>query len=250
MVEVMRSMYGIGSLGRQSLRIRQARRVDIDWIRRPSSPDAGDGTLNLCFNALDRQVVRGLADEVALRVDRYTAGRTELSFARLLEEVGAFGGVLRAFGVGPGERVLSRLPMGAEGLVAALATTRLGGVHVISDPYADPVAALATHRPAVALAEGSDSRLVDALAAATEHPRATIWRGDPPDGQDLEWDVLMRAGRTDPAPTAEVPASAEAFVLGNRTVTVAQALDDDDSAWPLDAIGTLLGGGTVLLSMP
>ena len=141
---------------REPLRIRQAGRVDIDWIRRPTSPGADDGTLNLCFNALDRHVVHGLADEIALRVDRYTAGRTELTFARLLEEVAAFGGVLRAFGVGPGERVLSRLPMGAEGLVAALATGRLGGVHVISDPYADPVAPSPTHRPAVVLAEGSD----------------------------------------------------------------------------------------------
>jgi propionyl-CoA synthetase len=224
--------------------------VDIDWIRRPSSPEADDGTLNLCFNALDRHVVHGLADEVALRVDRYTAGRTELTFARLLEEVGAFGGVLRAFGVGPGERVLSRLPMGIESLVVALATARLGGVHVISDPYADPVALLATHRPAVALADASDVALVSALAAATDPPRATIWRGQPPDGHELEWDVLMRAGRTDPAPTAEVPATAEAFVLGDRILTLAQTLTDDGGDWPLDAIGTLLAGGTVLLSMP
>ena len=67
------------------------------------------------------------------------------------------------------------------------------------------------------LAEGSDSALVDALAAAGEPARAVVWRGDLPDGHDLEWDVLMRAGRTDPAPTAEVPATAEAFVLGDRT---------------------------------
>ena len=31
-------------------------------------------------------------------------------------------------------------------------------------------------------------------------PTQSIWRGDLPDGHDLEWDVLMRAGRTDPAP--------------------------------------------------
>ena len=77
-----------------------------------------------------------------------------------------------------------------------------------------PVAALATHGPAVALADGSDAALVNALAAATDSPRATIWRGQPPDGHDLEWDALMRAGRTDPAPTAELPATAEAFVVG------------------------------------
>jgi acyl-CoA synthetase (AMP-forming)/AMP-acid ligase II len=224
--------------------------VDIDWIRRPSSPDGDDGTLNLCFNALDRHVVHGLADEVALRVDRVTAARIELSFARLLEDVAAFGGVLRAFGVGPGERVLSRLPMGADGLVAALATVRLGAVHVVSEPYDDPAAPLATHRPAVVLAEGSDSSLADALAAAGSPPDAVVWRGDLPEGHDLAWDVLMRAGRTDPAPTAEVPVSAEAFVIGDRTISVWEALDDDTGPWPLDAIGTLVAGGTVLLAMP
>ena len=138
--------------------------------------------------------------------------------------------MLRAFGVGPRERVLSRLPMGIESLVAALATARLGGRPRRSATRTPTRSrSLATHRPAVALAEGSDSRLVDALAAATEPPRATIWRGDLPGGHDLEWDVLMRAGRTDPAPTAELPATAAAFVLGDRTVTVAEALEDDGS---------------------
>jgi propionyl-CoA synthetase len=222
--------------------------MDIDWIHR-SGP--GPDTLNLCFNALDRHVVRGLADEVALRVDRFTAGRTEHTFARLLEEVAAFGGVLRAFGVGPGERVLSRLPIGLHGLVAALATARLGALHVVSEPYDDPAPTLASHRPAVVLAEGSDSMLADALATAGSPPDAAVWRGDVPAGHDLEWDVLMRAGRTDPAPVAEVPTTADAFVLGDRSITVGGALEDDGSGpWPLDAIGTLIAGGTVLLSLP
>ena len=217
--------------------------MDIDWIHRPD-------TLNLCFNAVDRHVVRGLADEVALRVDRFTAGRTELTFARLLEDVAAFGGVLRAFGVGPGERVLSRLPMGAHGLVAALASARLGALHVGSEPYDDPAALLETHRPGVVVAEGSDAMLAEALAAARTPPRAAIWRGEPPDGHELEWDVLMRAGRTDPAPAVEVPVTADAFMVGDRTVTVGEAMEDDRGAWPLDAIATLVGGGTILLALP
>jgi propionyl-CoA synthetase len=217
--------------------------VDIHWIHRPD-------TLNLCFNALDRHVVRGLADEVAIRVDRFTAGRTERTFARLLEDVAAFGGVLQAFGVEPGERVLSRLPMGVHGLVAALATARVGAVHIVSAPYDDPAASLAARRPAVVLSEGPDSTLVDALATTDTPPHAVIWGGDLPSGQDLAWDVLMRAGRTDPAPIAEVPVTATAFVVGDRAVTVEEALQDDSGAWPLDAIGTLVAGGAVLLSLP
>jgi propionyl-CoA synthetase len=221
--------------------------MDVDWIH---GPDHSRGTLNLCFNALDRHVVRGLADEVALRVDRLTAGRTEHTFARLLEEVAAFGGVLRAFGVGPGERVLSRLPMGLHSLVAALASARLGALHVVCEPYDDPAPQLTTRRPAVVLAEGSDAMLADALAAAGARPDAVIWRGELPEGHDLEWDVLMRAGRTDPAPVAVVPVTADAFVIGDRTISVGEALQDDSGTWPLDAIGTLVAGGTVLLTMP
>jgi propionyl-CoA synthetase len=217
--------------------------VEIDWIRRPE-------TLNLCFNALDRHVVRGLAEQVALRVDRFTAGRTEHTFARLLEEVAAFGGVLRACGIGPGERVLSRLPMGLPGLLAALATARLGAVHVLVEGYDDPALALETHRPAVVLAKGSDAMLVDALGTLSEPPRAAIWHGSLPDGHDLDWDVLMRAGRTDPAPVAEVPVTADAFVIGDRTLTVGDALEDDGTAWPLDALVSLFDGGTVLLATP
>jgi propionyl-CoA synthetase len=221
--------------------------MEIDWIHRAGD---GEGTLNLCFNALDRHVVHGLADEVAVRVDRVTAGRTERTFAQLLEDVAAFGGVLRAFGVTPGERVLSRLPMGLPGLVAALAAARVGAAYVLVEEYADPVAPLAAHRPAVVLAEGRDSPLVDALAAADEQPRAVVWRGDPPQGHDLEWDVLMRAGRTDPAAVAEVPVGAEAFVVADRTLTLAQVLDDDAMDWPLDALHTLLDGGLVMLALP
>jgi propionyl-CoA synthetase len=232
------------------VRKREAADVEIDWIHRPNEGTTDEGgTLNLCFNALDRHVVHGLADEVAVRVARVTAGRKELTFAQLLEEVAAFGGVLRAFGVEPGQRVLSRLPMGLPGLVAALAVARLGAVHVLVEEYADPVAPLATHRPVVVLAEGRDEALVAALAASAEQPPA-VWREDLPEGHDLDWDVLMRAGRTDPAAVAEVAVSADAFVVGDRTLTVREVLEGTETTWPLDALDTLLGGGVVMLSLP
>ena len=60
----------------------------------------------------------------------------------------------------------------------------------------------------------------------------------------------MRAGRTDPAPCAEVPIGALAFVTGDQTLTVGQVLEDDGTDWPLDPIVNLLAGGTVMLAMP
>jgi hypothetical protein len=102
----------------------------------------------------------------------------------------------------------------------------------------------------VVLAEGHDTALAAALATSTGQPRAAIWRGDVPDGQDLEWEVLMRAGRTDPAPVAEVAVDAEAFVVGDRPLNVSDVLAGEGIDWPLDALGTLIEGGVVLLSLP
>jgi hypothetical protein len=82
--------------------------------------------------------------------------------------------------------VLSRLPMGLHSLVAALATARLGAVYVGSEAYDDPTAPLATHRPAVVLAEGSDVLLAEALRSSGHGTRAAVWTGDLPDGKELQ----------------------------------------------------------------
>jgi hypothetical protein len=177
--------------------------VQIDWIHRPGD---GEGTLNLCFNALDRHVVHGRADDVAL------AGDKPRSYARLLEDVAAFGGVFRAFGVVPGDRVSSGLT-GTDGLVVLLAALRVGAVLVL-----------------------------DATEAVTMPGGGVVRRN--PTGGELDWDVVMRAGRTDPAPCAEVPVTAAALVLDGRTVTTGDLLAGG-TGWPYDVLATLLAGGSV-----
>jgi hypothetical protein len=140
--------------------------------------------------------------------------------------------------------------MGVDSLVAALAVARVGAVHIASGPYDDAAAPLETHRPVVVLAEGGDAGTADAVDRGGHRPRAVIWSGAAPEGHDLEWTVLMRAGRTDPAPPAEVTLSAEAFLIDGRTLTVGDALVDETGPWPLDAVATLVAGATVLLSLP
>ena len=183
--------------------------MEIDWIHRAGN---GVGTLNLCFNALDRHVVHGRADEPAL------AGERPTTYARLLEDVAAFGGVLRAFGIGLGDTVVARLPRGRDALVALLASTRLGAVHVIEEPGGEEASVLVAD--------------------------AVIRRGGAPGPDDLDWDVLLRAGRTDPAPCAEVPVSAPALVIDARTLTTGDLLAGG-TGWPYDALATLLAGGTL-----
>ena len=95
--------------------------TDVAWFREPAGDDPG--TLNACYNALDLHVIRGRADEVAMSL-----GGTGRTFAWLLTEVAACGGVLRAFGVGVGDRVvLGSLPA-ETGVIAALAVARVGAL--------------------------------------------------------------------------------------------------------------------------
>ena len=73
-----------------------------------------------------------------------------------------------------------------------------------------------------------------------------IRRGGASAPDDLDWDVLLRAGRTDPAPCAEVLAAAPALVADGLTLSTAEILERS-TGWPYDALATLLGGGTVEL---
>jgi hypothetical protein len=164
---------------------------DVTWFKPPTDDDPG--TLNACYNALDIHVIRGRADEVALSVDG-----TDHTYARLLTEVAACAGVLRACGIGVGDRVVLGALPAAEGVIAALAVARIGAVAA----YDDSVEVHATVR--VGNAEGTASFTVD--------------------GDELPWDVAMRAGRTDPAPCADVPGDAVLARHRDDTLTVLGAV--------------------------
>src|SRR5918911_3948636 len=114
----------------------------IEWYREPSvildrtNPPfyrwfAG-GVLNTCFNAVDRHVRDGRADQPALIYDSPVtgSGRT-LTYRQLLDEVARFAGVLRALGVTAGDRVVIYMPMVPEAVVAMLACARIGAVHSV-----------------------------------------------------------------------------------------------------------------------
>lgn len=179
--------------------------VDVAWFRAPA--DGDPGTLNACYVALDLPVIRGRADEVALVIDG-----TDHTFARLLTEVAACAGVLRAFGVEVGDEV-SLGPLPAEtAVVAALAVARVGGV---------------------ASYDESPSPSAKVRLAATEAGVVLVAGGD-----EVAWDVAMRAGRTDPAGCADVPGDAVLARRGDRVLPVLTALgasDDQLSSAPSGA---------------
>ncbi len=215
----------------------------VDWFKRPrtvlddSSPPFyrwfPDGTLNTCYNALDRHVVNGRADQPALIHDSPVTGtRRRFTYAELLAEVAAFGGVLRGFGVEPGDRVVIYMPMIPEAVVAMLACARIGAVHsVVFGGFAAHELAVRIDdaKPTVVVAAScgvEPTRVVEykplldrALEQAEHAPAAVVVKQRPQaeasmtEGRDVDWDVVMRAGATSPAPCVEVAATDPLYIL-------------------------------------
>lgn len=194
--------------------------MDVIWFRAPAD-DAG--TLNACYNALDVHVIRGRAEEVAL-----LDGQRPMSFAGLLTEVGAFAGVLEAFGVAAGDEVVVLDVPPLEDTVARLACARVGAVHV------DEL----SPTPALVLVGTAGSHDVGPV------PLITV-----DDTGELGWDMAMRAGRTQPAGCAEVAGDAPLRVVGGTPVPTAQHLLAVAAGEVVDPLLTpLMAGETLVLA--
>ncbi len=90
------------------------------------------GKLNICYNAIDRHVEQGRADQPAVIYDSpVTKTQRTLSFRELRDEVARFAGVLRSLGVEKGDRVVIYMPMVPETLIAMFACARLGAIHSV-----------------------------------------------------------------------------------------------------------------------
>jgi propionyl-CoA synthetase len=114
----------------------------VDWTRHPSRAlhDRGgpvpewyvDGTLNGCWNCVDRHVEAGHGDRVAIVHDSPVTGTVhKIAYAELRDRVAQLAGALAARGVGMGDRVVIYMPMVPEALEAMLACARLGAVHSV-----------------------------------------------------------------------------------------------------------------------
>ena len=215
----------------------------VDWIKKPKQVlDAEhapfyrwfpDATLNTCFNALDRHVVRGHGDRTALIYDSAVADtKARFSYAELLERVAAFAGALRACGVGAGDRVVVYLPMIPEAVIAMLACARLGAVHsVVFGGFAPNELAVRIDdaRPKVVVTAScgiEPTRVVEykpivdrALERAEHQPDVVIVKQRPQveaamqEPRDVDWDVAIKAGTNDPAECVEVKATDPLYVL-------------------------------------
>ena len=207
--------------------------VVLDTSRAPLFSWFTDGSLNTCYNALDRHVIAGRADQTALIYDSPVTGITQtFSYSTLLERVAAFGGVLTACGVTYGDRVVIYLPMIPEAVIAMLACARIGAVHsVVFGGFAAAELAAriddATPKVIVSASCGIEATRVvaykplldSALDIATHRPDVVVVkqrdqvRADLVEGRDLDWDEAMTAGAKDPAGCVKVKATDPLYIL-------------------------------------
>ncbi len=215
----------------------------VSWWRKPARvlddshppfyrwfPDA---TLNTCYNAVDRHVVDGHADRTALIHDSGITGTvTKLTYGDLLEHVAALAGALRQLGVDKGDRVVVYMPMIPEAVVAMLACARLGAVHsvVFGGFAAQELATRIDDAKPTALVTASCGLeptrvveykpLIDRALDLAEHEVGSVVVKQRPqataelqEGRDVDWDVAMRIGRSDPAECVVVEATDPLYVL-------------------------------------
>ena len=221
----------------------------IDWYREPTQAfDASsgpygrwfpDGELNTSYNALDRHVLAGHGDRVALIYDSPVAGGKvrEYTYENLLSRVARFTHVLADAGVAKGDRVILYMPMIPQAVVAMLACARLGAVHsVVFGGFAAKELAVriddAKPRVIITASGGIEpNRIVeylptikDALALA-EHTVETVIVKDRPEipGNAAEfdgttegtrwWDWASRSIPTTPYPAIPVRATDPLYIL-------------------------------------
>ncbi len=116
----------------------------LDWIKpysqvRQTSFGPGevsirwyaDGTLNVCYNCLDRHLPEKQDQAAFLWEGDEPGTRETITYGDLHARVCRFANGLKALGVEKGDRVAIYLPMVPEAVVAMLACARIGAVHSV-----------------------------------------------------------------------------------------------------------------------
>ncbi len=187
--------------------------------------------LNTCYNALDRHVKNGRADQAALIYDSpVTDTKKTYSYQELLDEVSKLAGVLTDLGVTKGDRVLIYMPMIPQGVMAMLACARIGAVHsVVFGGFAANELATRINdaKPKVILStscgiEGSRiikyKPLLDSAIELSDHkPTNTVIFqrpqevSDMQEGRDINWADAV--ANTTPADCVSVEATDPLYIL-------------------------------------
>ena len=186
---------------------------------------------NTCYNAVDRHIDEGNGDRLALIWDSAMTEQVKtFTFSQLRTEIAKFAGVLRAQGVGKGDRVLIYMPLVPETLIAMLATARLGAIHsVVFGGFASNELSTRINdaQPKVLVSASCGLEpgrvveykpLMDGAIKMSEHKPETCIILQRPQceatmipGRDLDWETVM--ANAEPADCVTVAATDPLYIL-------------------------------------
>jgi propionyl-CoA synthetase len=158
----------------------------LDYRRPPFARWFVGGRTNLCHNAIDRHLAARGGQPALIFISTETGQRSTYTYAELSAEVNRCAALLKAQGVGRGDRVLLYMPMIPEAVFAMLAIVRIGAIHsVVFGGFAS--ASLATRiddaKPKVMVTADAGMRagkvlpykpLVDEALRLAQHPPASV----------------------------------------------------------------------------
>lgn len=230
----------------------------FDYLHTADAVLAGNlGALNACVECCDRHAAEG---GVALYWERHDGACAQYTFADLQQRAARLANVLKAQGVGPGDRVAGLLPRTVELLVTVLASWRLGAVyqplftafgpkaieHRLHSSGARVVVTDRTNRPKLDEIEGcariitvdaqagsGDLDFHTALDAASADCAPVLLSGEAP------FLLMFTSGTTGPAKPLEVPL--RAIVAFQGYMRDAIDLRPEDNFWNLADPGWAYG---------
>jgi propionyl-CoA synthetase len=189
------------------------------------------GKMNTCYNAVDRHVENGRADQTAIIYDSpVTNTVTKITYKELQTKVATFAGGLASLGVVKGDTVVIYMPMVPEAAVAMLACARLGAVHsVVFGGFAPHELAIRIDhaQPKVLITasgaiEGKKTLeykpLVDSAIKQSTHEvdKVVVFQRDFVkasliEGRDVDWNELV--SKSEPVGCTEVDATDPLYIL-------------------------------------
>jgi len=214
---------------------------DIDWYKKwdkvlddsnkPFYRWFSGGEMNTCYNAVDRHVKNGRADQAAIIYDSpVTETIQKITYKELLDHVSKFAGVLKSLGVVKGDTVIIYMPMVPQAAIAMLACARLGAVHsVVFGGFAPHELAIRIDdaKPKVIVtASGAieGKKLIEykpmvnkAIELATHKPEKCIVyqrsmvKAEMMEGRDYDWDEIIK--EAEPAECVPVLATDPLYIL-------------------------------------
>ena len=205
----------------------------LDYSRPPFAKWFVGGLTNLCHNAVDRHLAARGGQKALVYISTETGQEQSYTFRELHAEINRCAGMIRALGVGRGDRVLIYMPMIPEAVFAMLACARLGAIHsVVFGGFASHslAARIDDARPKLMItADGGlrggrailyQSMFNEAIRIAKSPPDKVVVvnRGLDPNiqlkaGRDLDYGELRARHLDDKVPVVWVESSEPSYIL-------------------------------------